>query len=75
MGIVGITQSLAKEIAFESITLNAFRPGIIEADMWADNDQARGKLLGNYGLGELMKKWIEGILMMRADTGEDIAGL
>jgi meso-butanediol dehydrogenase/(S,S)-butanediol dehydrogenase/diacetyl reductase len=75
MGVVGITQSLAKEVAGEKITVNAFCPGIIETDMWAYNDQAWGKLLGNYAPGELMKEWVEGIPMKRAGSGEDVAGL
>ena len=75
MGVVGITQSLAKEVATDGITVNAFCPGIIETEMWAYNDQAWGKLLGNYGPGELMKEWVEGIPMKRAGSGEDVAGL
>ncbi|WP_047459741.1 SDR family NAD(P)-dependent oxidoreductase [Rhizobium rhizogenes] len=75
MGVVGITQSLAKEVAVENITVNAFCPGIIETDMWAYNDQAWGKLLGDYGPGELMKEWVDGIPMKRAGSGEDVAGL
>jgi meso-butanediol dehydrogenase/(S,S)-butanediol dehydrogenase/diacetyl reductase len=75
MGVVGITQSLAKEVATESITVNAFCPGIIETDMWAYNDQAWGKLLGNYGPGELMKEWVQGIPMKRPGSDEDVAGL
>ncbi len=42
-GVVGITQSLAKEVAKEGITVNAFCPGIIETDMWAYNDEVMGK--------------------------------
>jgi meso-butanediol dehydrogenase/(S,S)-butanediol dehydrogenase/diacetyl reductase len=75
MGVVGITQSLAKEVATEGITVNAFCPGIIETDMWAYNDQAWGKLLGNYRPGELMREWVQGIPMKRAGTGDDVAGL
>lgn len=74
-GVVGITQSLAKELAKEGITVNAFCPGIIDTDMWAYNDQAWGKLLGDYKPGELMAEWVEGIPMGRAGTGEDVAGL
>ena len=74
-GVVGITQSLAKEVAKEAITVNAFCPGIIETDMWAYNDAAWGKLLGNYAPGELMREWVEGIPMGRAGRGEDVAGL
>jgi meso-butanediol dehydrogenase / (S,S)-butanediol dehydrogenase / diacetyl reductase len=74
-GVVGITQSLAKEVAKEAITVNAFCPGIIETDMWAYNDQAWGKLLGNYAPGELMAEWVQNIPMGRAGSGEDVAGL
>jgi meso-butanediol dehydrogenase/(S,S)-butanediol dehydrogenase/diacetyl reductase len=74
-GVVGITQSLAKEVAKEGITVNAFCPGIIETDMWAYNDQAWGKLLGNYAPGELMAEWVRNIPMGRAGSGEDVAGL
>ena len=74
-GVIGITQSLAKELAKTGITVNAFCPGIISTDMWAYNDAAWGKLLGNYQPGELMAEWIEGIPMGRAGTGEDVAGL
>ena len=74
-GVVGLTQSLAKEVATESITVNAICPGIIGTDMWAYNDKAWGSLLGGYAPGELMAEWVEGIPMKRAGTGEDVAGL
>lgn len=74
-GVVGITQSLAKELAKEAITVNAFCPGIIETDMWAYNDQAWGKLLGDYKPGELMAEWVRNIPAGRAGTGDDVAGL
>jgi meso-butanediol dehydrogenase/(S,S)-butanediol dehydrogenase/diacetyl reductase len=74
-GVVGITQSLAKELATDGITVNAFCPGIIETDMWAYNDAAWGKLLGNYQPGELMKEWVNNIPMKRAGRAEDVAGL
>jgi len=74
-GVVGITQSLAKEVAKEAITVNAFCPGIIETDMWAYNDGAWGKLLGDYKPGELMAEWVRNIPMGRAGNGEDVAGL
>ena len=74
-GVVGITQSLAKEVAKEKITVNAFCPGIIDTDMWAYNDKAWGELLGDYKPGELMAEWVRGIPMGRAGSGEDVAGL
>ena len=74
-GVVGITQSLAKELAPSGITVNAFCPGIIDTDMWAYNDQAWGKLLGNYQPGELMQEWVNNIPMKRIGRPEDVAGL
>ena len=75
MGVVGITQSLAKELATSGITVNAFCPGIIETDMWKYNDKAWGDLLGDYEEGELIKEWVEGIPMKRAGSPDDVAGL
>jgi meso-butanediol dehydrogenase/(S,S)-butanediol dehydrogenase/diacetyl reductase len=74
-GVVGITQSLAKELAPAGITVNAFCPGIIDTDMWAYNDAAWGKLLGTYEPGELMAEWVRGIPLKRAGTAADVAGL
>lgn len=74
-GVVGITQSLAKEVAKDEITVNAICPGIIDTDMWAYNDRAWGKLLGDYQPGELMAEWVLGIPMGRAGTGKDVSGL
>lgn len=76
MGVVGITQSLAKEVALENITVNAICPGIIYSDMWDYNDKIWGEMLGDYAPGELMKDWVENkIPMKRAGTGSDVAGL
>ncbi len=75
MGVVGITQSLAKELAIHNITVNAVCPGIIETDMWQYNDREWGKLLGDYKPGELIAEWVQGIPMKRAGKPEDVAGL
>lgn len=76
MGVVGITQSLAKEVALENITVNAICPGIISSDMWDYNDKVWGEMLGDYAPGELMQDWVENkIPMKRAGSGKDVAGL
>ncbi len=74
-GVMGLTQSLAKEVATEGITVNAICPGIIETDMWAYNDRVWGQMLGDYGPGELMAEWVGNIPMKRAGQGKDVAGL
>lgn len=74
-GVVGLTQSLAKELAKEGITANAICPGIIHTEMWDYNDRVWGKMLGEYGPGELMAEWVEGIPMQRAGTPAEVGGL
>jgi meso-butanediol dehydrogenase/(S,S)-butanediol dehydrogenase/diacetyl reductase len=74
-GVVGLTQSLAKELARDQITVNAYCPGIVGSDMWSYNDREWGRLLGDYKPGELMAEWIAGIPLGRAGTNDDVAAL
>lgn len=74
-GVVGLTQSLAKELAREGITVNAICPGIIHTEMWDYNDRVWGQMLGEYGPGELMAEWVEGIPMGRAGTPAEVGAL
>ena len=74
-GVMGMTQSLAKEVALDGITVNAICPGIIGTDMWVYNDRVWGELLGDYGPGELIEEWVQNIPMKRAGEGRDVAGL
>ena len=74
-GVVGITQSLAKELASDGVTVNAFCPGIIETEMWEYNDRVWGALLGDYAPGQLMAEWVKNIPLGRAGSGDDVAGL
>jgi meso-butanediol dehydrogenase/(S,S)-butanediol dehydrogenase/diacetyl reductase len=74
-GVVGLTQSLAKELAKDQITVNAYCPGIVGTDMWDYNDREWGKLLGDYAPGELMAEWVAGIPLGRAGTNDDVADL
>ncbi len=74
-GVVGLTQSLAKELAPEGITVNAICPGIIHTEMWDYNDRVWGKMLGDYKPGELMAEWVANIPMRRAGTPAEVAAL
>ncbi|MBW1889502.1 MAG: 3-oxoacyl-[acyl-carrier-protein] reductase [Deltaproteobacteria bacterium] len=62
-GIIGLTKSLARELASRNITVNAVAPGYVETDMTASlPDKAKEAMLAMIPLG-------------RAGTPEEIAGL
>src|SRR5688572_85448 len=61
-GLIGFTQSCAREFASRGVTVNAIAPGFIETDMTAVlNEATRAELLKRIPLGRL-------------GQGEDIAG-
>jgi len=72
-GVVGLTQSLAKELAKDRIRVNAYCPGIVATEMWDYNDREWGKRLGSYAPGELMREWVEAIPLGRAAEESDVA--
>lgn len=62
-GIIGLTKSVAKELASRNITVNAVAPGFVETDMTAGlPEKAKEAMLAMIPLG-------------RAGTPEEIAGL
>lgn len=53
-GVIGMTKSVAKELASRGITVNAVAPGFIDTDMTAAlSEAARTSLLGNIPVGRL----------------------
>jgi 3-oxoacyl-[acyl-carrier protein] reductase len=53
-GMIGLSKSLAKELASRKITVNALALGLIETDMAAEmNEEYREKILASIPLGRL----------------------
>jgi 3-oxoacyl-[acyl-carrier protein] reductase len=61
-GLIGLTRSVAREVASRSITVNAVAPGFIETDMTAAmSDKAREAMTASIPMG-------------RVGRAEDVAG-
>ena len=45
-GIVGLTQSMARELGPIGITVNAYCPGIVNTRMWEEVDRERSRTYG-----------------------------
>lgn len=53
-GLIGLTKSLAKEVASRNITVNALAPGMIETEMTSEmNAEFREKIVASIPLGRL----------------------
>ncbi|MFW0775802.1 SDR family NAD(P)-dependent oxidoreductase [Paenarthrobacter nitroguajacolicus] len=74
-GVIGLSQSLAKELAPSGIRVNSYCPGIVKTEMWEYNDHEWGSRLGNYKPGELIQEWIDGIPLKRPAEASDVANL
>ena len=70
--IIGITQTLAKELAEYDINVNAVCPGIVRTQMWEVllDDMSKYEKLSQ---GQIFDRLIGSIPLRRAQTTEDIA--
>ena len=51
-GLIGLTRSLAREVASRKITVNAIAPGLVATDLTSDlNDEQRNRLLADIPAG------------------------
>ncbi len=76
-GMIGLTKSLAKEIASRKITVNALALGLIETEMAAEmNDEHRAKILEMIPLGRLgnVQEVAEIACFMLSDSARYITG-
>ncbi|HEX8287022.1 MAG TPA: 3-oxoacyl-[acyl-carrier-protein] reductase [Pyrinomonadaceae bacterium] len=76
-GMIGLTKSLAKEIASRNITVNALALGLIETDMSGEmNEEHRKKILEMIPLGRLgnVREVAEIACFMLSDSARYITG-
>lgn len=71
-GIVGLTQSMARELGPQGITVNAYCPGIVNTRMWEEVDRERSRLMGKPP-GTALKQAIDSIALGRMEEPEDVA--
>lgn len=74
-GVMGMTQSLAIELAPDGVRVNAYCPGIVKTAMWGYLDGAWAERLGNYEPGELVQEWIDDIPLKRPAEEAEVADL
>jgi meso-butanediol dehydrogenase/(S,S)-butanediol dehydrogenase/diacetyl reductase len=68
-GVIGLTQSLAKEVADRDVTVNAVCPGVVRTPLWDDPDTGiLRRLDGENG----WQAFVAGIPLGRPQSAEDI---
>lgn len=72
--IIGITQSLALELAPYRITVNAYCPGIADTPLWKDLDREYARIR-DIPVGQQYKEYIEGIPIGRVQEPDDVSDL
>ena len=71
-GVIGVTQSLAKELGPENIRVNAILPGIVEGPRITGVIQARADQYG-VSYAEMEKTYLDRVSMRRMVTAQDVA--
>jgi NAD(P)-dependent dehydrogenase (short-subunit alcohol dehydrogenase family) len=73
-GIIGLTQSLAKELGPDNIRVNAVLPGIVEGPRMFKVIEDRAKQLG-VSYAEMEKRYLERVSLRRMVTPHDVAAM
>ncbi|HEY3720045.1 MAG TPA: SDR family oxidoreductase [Roseiarcus sp.] len=71
-GVIGFSQSLAKELGPANIRVNAILPGIVEGPRMSGVIEARAKQVG-VSYAEMEKTYLDRISLRRMVTAEDVA--
>jgi len=72
--VVSLTQSGARALAGENITVNGFAPGVVETPLWAQLDKDLMELGASERPGQAIAEFSAGILRGRAAKESDIVG-
>jgi len=72
-GVIGFTQSLAKELGPDNIRANAILPGIVEGPRMTNVIKARAEQTG-VSYKEMEKTYLDRVSMRRMVTADDVAG-
>ena len=76
-GIIGLTKSLAKEVAARGVRVNAVAPGFVETDMTADlSDEIREKAIEAIPLGRMgaTRDIAKAVAFLASDDADYITG-
>jgi NAD(P)-dependent dehydrogenase (short-subunit alcohol dehydrogenase family) len=73
-GVIGFTQSLAKELGPSNIRVNAILPGIIEGPRMTGVIEARARQVG-VSYEAMEKTYVERISLRRMTTAADVAAM
>jgi NAD(P)-dependent dehydrogenase (short-subunit alcohol dehydrogenase family) len=73
-GVIGFTQSLAKELGPAKIRVNAILPGIVEGPRMTGVIEARAKQLG-ISFDEMEKTYLDKVSLRRMVTAGDVAAM
>ncbi len=73
-GVIGFTQSLAKELGPDNIRVNAILPGIVEGPRIEGVIRARADKLG-LSYGEMEKSYLERVSLRRMVSPHDVAAM
>ena len=71
-GVIGLTQSLAKELGPANIRVNAILPGIVEGPRMTGVIEARAKQVG-VSYAEMEKTYLDRVSLRRMVTAQDVA--
>jgi NAD(P)-dependent dehydrogenase (short-subunit alcohol dehydrogenase family) len=71
-GVIGLTQSLAKELGPAGIAVNAILPGVVEGPRIESVIRARAAQLG-LSTAEMEKQYLEKVSLRRMVSAEDVA--